>query len=669
MSMSNDRIYFAAKEAKDTASILLGKSGQWQLSLESTGYTEKLRSMWAAYYGAYFTDVGSGHQITFSGEQGELVNLPVNHLRNLGQHILVITTQNRPTMQARSTNSDYRSLSQTILANGLLDYYMREKRLERYLKTAVETAIVLGSGFLKLEWNATSGQVVDFNEEIQTDIYEGDIEFTNLSPFDVVFDNTKEGTDQDWYLCRSFKNRFDLIAKYPELEQKILGLSSKSDVMSKELRFTNLGIDDTDDIPVYEFYHKRSESIPDGRYLLFLENEIVLVDAPLPYRDLPVFRIAPSNILGTPFGYTPLFDVLPVQEAINTLYSVILSNQNAFGVQNIYLPRGADITMSQLTGGLNIIEGNAGAGEPKPLNLTQTPAEIFKFLEMLEQTSETLSGVNSVARGNPEASLKSGSALALVQSMTLQFLSGLQQSYIQLTEDVGTAIVNMLKDYASVPRVAAIVGKNNRSYMKEFKGEDLSSINRVIVDVGNPLARTTAGRVQMAEQMLQMNLIKTPEQYFTVINTGSLDVTFEGTQSELLLIKAENEKMMEGEEVIVIDIDEHMKHIVEHRSLLADPELRKDPKLVQLVLQHITEHLNSLRNVDPQLLQLLGQQSLQQQPQPNQPSQPPSEVMDQSNQYESVQGADGGIANLPNQPTPPAPFEQLPVTADQMISQ
>ena len=47
--------------------------------------------------------------------------------------------------------------------------------------------------------------------------------------------------------------------------------------------------------------------------------------------------------------------------------------------------------------------------------------------------------------------------------------------------------------------------------MKEFTGDDLTSVNRVIVDVGNPLARTTAGRVEMAEQLLQMGVIKTPQ--------------------------------------------------------------------------------------------------------------------------------------------------------------
>ena len=38
---------------------------------------------------------------------------------------------------------------QAKLANQLLDYYMREKRLEKYLQRAVEYAVVLGTGYIK----------------------------------------------------------------------------------------------------------------------------------------------------------------------------------------------------------------------------------------------------------------------------------------------------------------------------------------------------------------------------------------------------------------------------------------------------------------------------------------------------------------------------------------
>jgi hypothetical protein len=677
--MAADSQYFASKDANECSAVLMSKVDSWCNTMKSNGYLDKIKSAWNAYHGAYYSDVSSGHQITFGGVEGELTNLPVNHLRNLAQHVLVMTTATRPTMEARATNTDYKSLTQTLLANGLLDYYMREKRLEKHLKIAVEMAIVMGSGYIKMAWNGTSGELYDFNEETQSPIYEGDVEFYNMSPFDVIVDSTKESQNHDWILCRTWKNRFDLAAKYPEVKDKILGLPTKSDL--EHYRMNAIADDTTDDVAVYEFYHRRSEALPDGRYLLFLGSDLPLYDGTLPYRTLPIFRIAPSDILGTPYGYTTVFDLLPLQEALNSLYSTILSNQSAFGVQNILVPRGADISLSQLSGGLNIIEANIQVGKPEALNLTQTPAEIFKFAEMLKQEMETLSGVNSVARGNPEASLQSGAALALIQSMAIQFMSGLQASYVQLIEDVGSALILMLRDFAAVPRVAAIVGKGNRAFMKEFKGDDLSSVNRVIVDMGNPLARTTAGRVEMAQQMLQMGIIKDPHQYFTVINTGKLDVLTEGIQSELLLIKGENEKMMNGEQIPVIDVDMHAQHISEHKAILSDPDLRMNPELLDLVLGHIQAHVEALRQVHPDLLMILGQQPLAPQggpgmmppgmapgappqggpmaQQPPPPGAPPQAGAPQDLMQQAMPGSEP--PQMPSLPTPPAPFENNPI--------
>ncbi len=226
----SDSQYFAAKEGKDTANIVLDKANKWFTGLDTNGYLDTLRSMYAAYYGAYYTDGGDANSISFGGEQGELVNIAVNHLRNLGEHMLTIITSVRPKMQARAVNTDYKSIIQTQLANGILDYYMREKRLEYYIKTACEMAIVLGSGYVKAEWNSTSGEVHDFDEELKTDIREGEIEFSNLSPLDVFFDLSREDQKHDWITTRSWKNKFDVAAKYPEFAEEIKGLQTKSQI-------------------------------------------------------------------------------------------------------------------------------------------------------------------------------------------------------------------------------------------------------------------------------------------------------------------------------------------------------------------------------------------------------------------------------------------------------
>jgi hypothetical protein len=688
-SKHNDE-YFAAKEPDQLASILLNKGRSFFNLLESNAYLEKLNNMWRAYHGDYGNDLDYGHRINFSGEQGEYVNLIVNHFRNIAEHVLVMVTSNRPIMEARAVNTDYKSMAQTYLANGILDYYMREKGLEQALKKACEMAIVLGSGFIKLNWNATAGDTFDADPETGEMAYEGELEFTNLSQFDVVVDGTKEGWNNEWIMTRSFENRFNLMAKYPELADKISGIPSKS--TSTVYRLGVWSNDDTDDLPIYEFFHKRTEAMPDGRYMLFLSTDVVLLDTKMPYRQLPVFRIAPSDIMGTPYGYTDMFDILPLQEAMNALYSTIMTNQAAFGVQNLWVPPGSNIQVSALPGAMNVVESEI---KPEALQLTATAPEIFQFVNMLIQGAETLSGVNSVARGNPEASLKSGTALALVQSMALQFLSGLQQSYVKMIEDVGTAIINILKDFAQTPKIVALVGKNNRTFLKEFTGEDISAINRVIIDVGNPLSRTIAGRVQMAEQLLQMKAIKDPSEYFQVLNTGRLDSMFQGDMAELMNIQSENERLMDGDTPIVSPMDSHKSHILEHRAVLADPDLRKDPNLVKRVLDHVEMHLNALTNTDPRLLQLIGEQPLPplaQAMQGNQNITPVNQEKISANESQinttplnssttpGIMAPQAGPApagspivgpgqtgqNLPNLPKPPPPFANNPVLASQM---
>lgn len=710
MTSKKDDIYFGAGPADDLVEVLNRKSNDWFQALTSSDYIEKLKSSWQAHHGVFYEN---NHAISFGGEQGELVNMPVNHFSNIAQNILTMVTATRPAFQSKAVNTDLKSQIQTNLSNGLLDYYMRDKRLEQDLKKAVEYAIIMGTGFIKMGWNATSGEIYDYiGEEYETDVdpltgeeftltdengegiikqeafpvYEGDLEFSVLSPLDVVFDTTKETPKQDWQLCRTFKNKYDLAAKYPEYAEKIKGLQTKSDMA--KYRITLTPYDDTVDVPVYEFFHQRTESLPEGRYVLYLDKNIVLVDTVLPYRRLPIFRISYRDILGTPFGYTNMFDLLPLQEGINSLYSTAMTNNHTFGIQNIYAERDSGITFQELSGGLHLIEGNSER-PPVPLQLTATSAETYNLIADLVRQMEVISGVNAVARGNPDPqqNLRSGNALALVQSQALQFISPLQQSYIHLIEDVGTNLITLLQDFAHVPRIAQIAGKSNATFMKEFKSADLDSITRVVVEAGNALAQTPAGRLEIASQLIQMGQIKTPEEYLSVLNTGKLETMTESQNKQLLLIRAENERLIEGSSPVqAILTDDHSLHIREHQAVLADPDLRMDGDLVQRTTQHLQEHLDILSNPAlANMLITLGQTPIAPPPQPQMmPPQggeggaPPAATSPQAGSPQdmmtSPQAQDISVqtqieGQLPEPATPPEPHSDLPQTGQQLFNQ
>lgn len=612
-------IYFAARESEQAAAAALEKARTFYTQIKSNSYTTKLTNNYKFYYGNFNKGTSENHTISFTGEEGELVSIPVNMFRNLARHTIQIITANRPTFESMSMNSDYKSLSQTYLANGILDYYMREKNLETIVYDAVEMATVMGSSYVDMEWNATAGEARDFDPETGEHTFEGEMEFTLYDPLSVVVDGTKENFySQEWCLVRNFQNRYNLASKYPELREKILSLPTKNEIYSYKLQtFSN---DDTDDIPVFKFYHKKTDAMPEGRYLLFVASDIVLLDVPLPYRTIPIFRLAPANIMGTPYGYTELFDIYPIQEALNSVYSTILTNNNAFGVQNLFVKRGADLIHQALPGGLNIIEGNE---KPEPLQLTATAPETYKFAQILEQLGETQSGINSVTRGNPEASLRSGNSLALVQSMSLQFQTTFQANYIKFLEDIGSSLIEILKDFANTPKLISIIGKNKRAFVKEFTGDMISDVRRVKVNVGNALAKTVAGCLEIANNLANMKIIKTPEQYFMVLETGSLETMYEADMQDIFLIKRENEKLLEGRDVMADILDRHSLHIQEHRSVISDPDLRDNPELTQKVRNHIQEHIDMLRNVNPDLLMLIKEQPLNPQPQAGSPNLPP----------------------------------------------
>lgn len=604
---------------------------------------DKMNRSYTAYYGVSTTGTGArSDRVVRTGSQGELTGLRVNHFRNLGQHMLTLCCSQRPTPQPISTNTDSKSIEQTILASGLLEYYSREKRVERILKKAAESAIVLGEGWVKNEWNETLGAEYDRDPETGQAVNEGDLQFTNITPYDVIKDVHAESSEGlDWLIVRTWQNKYDLIAKFPEAETEIGSLSPVgADLMWRRLGW-NFGSYESDKVPVYEFFHRKSDAVPEGRQTLFI-NGMVLMDGALAYDSIPIRRIAPADHMGTPNGYTPMFDLLAMQEALDTLDTIILSNQSTFGTQNIVADEGSNVSFEAIAEGLNLIT-KAPNKELKALELCKTPAEIFEYRKQLIADMETLSGINSTVRGNPEASLKSGSALALVQSQAIQFSSGLQQSYAQLVEDVFTDAITILCQYAKTKRVVAIVGKYNRHMLKSFTGQDLDGIRRVVVDSGSALSRTMSGRIQIAQDMLQNNLLKTPEEYLSVINTGRLEPITQAQTRQLNLINGENELLADGDKdgvVTAIDVDDHRLHILEHAAVLGSPEARSNPNVVQVTLAHIREHTYLLQTVDPNLLQMLGQQSLAVAP-------PPPEQAAGGTPAKNPQAGPGGMPALP----------------------
>jgi hypothetical protein len=502
---------------------------------------------------------------------------------------------------------------------------------------------LFGEGFVSEYWAPEAGETLAHDAETGEEKHDGDIFYNSHEPVDVVRDpNLKHFAARSWVVIRTYENKYDLAKKYPEYEEEItsstLGISNVNHYLAGNFMDRSL---ETDLTVVLNFYHVKSPACPDGRQMTLLPDGTVLADSILLYKHLPVHRIVPADQIGTPMGMSVSIDLLPLQEMIDAHYSTIISINENYSIPKILLPIGSNIMSDTLSAGFQAISYNAGGGKPEIMEMPTAPDGLFKAIQAISQEMETISGVNSVSRGNPEASLKSGSALALVQSMAIQFHAPLQQSYIQLLEDVGTATIQILQDYADAPRMIQIAGKRNKGIIQQsFTGEDISSISKVQVEAGNPMAKTVSGRVTIAQDLLQNGIITTPAEYLMVLETGQLEPLTQGPTSELMNLASENEMLLEGQTVLTLFTDNHILHIQEHTALASDPQVRSNAQAFGIVAKHIMEHIAMLSDPAYQSYRMLT----------NQPSLPPMGMQPQ--QPGIPQGTGANPANVvgPGQP-------------------
>jgi hypothetical protein len=135
--MSNKNEYFAALPTNEIGEELLNKKDIYYRYIDRIGHFALLRNSFNSYY----KPGNKQGSLYNSGMNNEYVEICVNHFRNLVQHVLSMVTSQRPHFEPKAANTDYKSMAQAQLASGLLEYYNRIKKMERYIKIATETAL------------------------------------------------------------------------------------------------------------------------------------------------------------------------------------------------------------------------------------------------------------------------------------------------------------------------------------------------------------------------------------------------------------------------------------------------------------------------------------------------------------------------------------------------
>lgn len=609
--------YFAAGTAEECIDALTDKTDEFVKYITSTGRLYFWRNSFQQLNNGLFIMGG----ISRYGVEGELLNVPVNIFRNDLDYVVSMTTQERLDWEPAAANTDFKSQAQVTLSKGLLEYYQKHKHLDSVKVQGVRDVLGFGEAHVLGLWDDMEGDFVTADPETKEIIKSGDVEYIHVLPNCVVRDCFVTDFDKNqWFLCKVNRNKYDLAKKYPSYAPMITNESLEIS-NRQESGITYASTEKSDYITVNYFMHKPTAAIPFGRWIVYIQRNIIMEDRSLPGKKghLPLKSMIVADTRSTNFGYTTFADCLSVQRMIDVVVNAICTNISTFATINVLMPEGCDLSASDVAGGLNFLKYKplpGGAGEPKALVLLATPKEAYSFLDWLINMHHQLAGLNNTVKGVNDETVQSGSALALRATQAILFNNLLKSAYIQWVEEMGSHTLELLQDNASIPRLGLIAGNMEKAYLKEFSNKDIDQIDRVTINVGNPLTQTPEGKMELANLYKDFGFITTPQDLAEVLQTGNLKTMTQGPHAEMMRIYKENEMLSQGMTVKSLKTDNHPLFIKERMSLFADAMLLNSDQpgsmsdtIVANVLANIQEHIQlwkQLSQEDPELCALLN---------------------------------------------------------------
>ncbi len=700
--MTSDKsTYFAARGNKEIGGAIFDKiKRQWDLS--GASIASEWQNAYANLYSDNFTGLGVTSSLMRAGSQGELAQIRINEARSVKDAYVALVTAPQLTWQPKAKNSDSSAARATSLASMILEQEWGSKGVAEKWVTLVDQSVCFGEAFIFQPWDRGAGKLVGekehpFEPNRKVPVFEGDVSYSNVLPWDVYRDMSATSYDSmRWRVVCTYENKWDVAMLYPrtiEGEPSLDLICSAAELNGPARAWAQPG--DSDRVAVFHFIHAPTPSLPWGRYVLMTSDQCVLMAKPLcgvngDYDAAPLVRLANLDVHGTPLGWSRFWDTLSTQEVTDGLHSGVITNQLALLVQCIGLMKGAEFEASDFVQGMRVIRTPPGVPANQaaaPIQLTQSPEEVFKYLDTLSAIKPQLMGMNEVSMGQSPGAQMNAQAFAVLASAASQQAAPFQKRATKAAAAMGTSLLTTLRKHVKAPRMVRQAGKAMSLLVKSLKysGEDLGALEDVDVEIGDALTQTTQGRLTILEQLMAVpGAITSAQQVTEVLATGRIEVALRASRDEQFLVMWEYEQLMQGVNPPVHYAQDHLLHYRQNNAVRSNPAALEDVSVLQAVDQHLAAHYAEYYalpvGMDPKsdplysmrVRQLLGQEPpLMPMPMDPNATPPPGPGATSGTPPPMAAGADasapmGAMAEMnapeapPDMPINPATGEQLP---------
>lgn len=567
--------------------------------------------------------IGDGSAVRKKGEDSQLLDVNVKKAKALLESLVGLVLGPPITWKVSARNADAESRGAVLLGSNLMEFFWKEDGFGVFCQEWAKAAYALKEAYAFPDWYMGQG-AAGFPDGARL-LMAGGLRTRLIQKWDVFFDLEYRSFEEcPWVCVRTWENKYDLAAlaegegeALAALQADIVACDGGDFLKARKLsRATRRDV-----VPVYTLFHRPTPSVPQGLEVRLLNAKTVL--SAKTCEEIPVVRMTPSAQIDSALGDSQWTGVLGIEELTDAVESALASNYNAFGTQAVAMDsrtvisrdRVNNLAVMELPPGVNASQAVQG------VQLTSQPQGADKWLSQKASDMAFVTGQNDVQLGQPDTAQMNARAFAILKSAAAERNSGGQRRVFDAIGKLGAVILRILSRNMTEEQALALGGRAARlSYpVKKWTGADLAPIATCFVEVGNALEQTSAGRLEIATMLLELDAIKTPEDLAQVVETGRLEQAINVQREESLLISWEHDEILEGRTPVVHWAQNHINHATKHACLASQPAALADERAMVALQQHLDWHYREFYalpegvepKADPQYLDrmrvLLGQ--------------------------------------------------------------
>ena len=536
---------------------------------------------------------------------------------------------NPPSVVMRPTSSDQEDHRRADAADRVVRHAIRQYQMQEKFDQLTLNTLVYGSGVVKTMWDATKGDIVEFDKKSGEVTLEGDITITIPFIWNIFIDpDARSWTDVKWVIERVYLDYEEALARWPDKREELEAARVMRDgSMEKTPTKTSVLSDDRfNSVELLEYWET---GLPTNGYmgrhcLLASSGAVIEACKPSPFRfkragaarrlgeknlpddvleeqlskipeqaGLPYHILTDIDVPNLVWGRSNVEYVAALQDNLLRIDAAVMDNIQAHGVARMIVPDTAEVADNLSNSPWDVVK-IAGNQPPYFMEVPQMMPEMVSTRMNLIQGINDGFGVNDAMFGVQKRET-SGTSMNYATNQGNMIRRRLFNKYVLVVESVYKSILKLVVKHWPVSRTISVLGKENALESIDLKGSDVDGGYDIIGEYGVSLSLDPMSRREEI-LMLQPLFEKAGVPTRTSLKLMKLN-ELEGMYDRLSL--AENRQREVFDEMIATGRYIPPEDLLDHENMIGSAleyfmtaEFQYlEPELKELCKQHIRDRV------------------------------------------------------------------------------